>query len=134
MNSKGLFRQFFFSIALLALIALPICSFLFGCGCRHLFAGGVHHCELLPVAVTPKHACPWCDLTPFSLVCVFTPTVLISTSFGAWVRIRIGSMAGYVSSAIACLVILLATGLLMGRLTGFEPTEDRFSLCGWVSE
>ncbi|MEE2758341.1 MAG: hypothetical protein VYA30_16905 [Myxococcota bacterium] len=134
MNGASLLKNGLFSASVLALIALPICALLFGCGCRHLFAGGIHHCELLPGTVAGKHTCPWCALTRLSLIGVFAPTVLVSTIFGVWMRSRMGFAAGYFTSATACLVLLLGTGLVMGRLSGFEPRQDRFSLCGWVSE
>jgi hypothetical protein len=61
------------AVAMIAIFFLPLCGFLFGCGCRNLWAGGVEHCN---IHVPGPPDCPWCSgpfaiqWIPFILVCL----------------------------------------------------------------
>lgn len=44
-----------------AIFLLPLCGFLFQCGCTYLWAGGVAHCNIYQ-ADSPN--CPWCHGSP----------------------------------------------------------------------
>ena len=69
------FKTEIVSLSFVSIFFLPICGFLFGCGCHFLWSGGLTHCNIhnpLP----PN--CPWCtgplvlQMIPFLLVCLAT--------------------------------------------------------------
>ena len=100
MMRSAAFKQLLLSSGLTAFFAFPICALLFACGCRHLFAGGAQHCELLPGAVTISHACPWCALTDVGLILTFAPTVSIAGLYSCWVSGRLGGFAASLHNLI----------------------------------
>ncbi len=121
------------SIGLATFLTHPLCSLLYGCGCRPPFLGGVSECALMPGDVLSQHACPWCATSAIVLALSFVPTVLGAAVLGQTVA-RTGSYGlSFAVTLLAILIGLLVTGWIYSLLVKFEASGSRPALCGFLS-
>ncbi len=55
-------KAYFPELALLVLLSiflLPLCGFIYGCGCSFLWSGALKHCSIYDPA---RPDCPWCSV------------------------------------------------------------------------
>ena len=121
------------SIGLAAFLTHPLCSLLYGCGCRPPFLGGSSECALMPGEVLSQHACPWCATSGIILALTFTPTVVTAAFIGQAVA-RTGAYGlALVITLLAVLTGLLTTGWIYSLLLKFEGSGSRSALCALLS-
>ena len=117
---------------LVSFLTHPFCSLLFGCGCAAPFFGGATACALMPGMVPLNHQCPWCAMQLSSLVIHLLPTVAISALAGDFFHRRLPFHLAVLGFMLACMSMLLITGVFTGLSVDFRPSTEAYSLCGAV--
>lgn len=110
------------AVVVFALIAImPLCGFMFNCGCDWPWSGLYHHCNFFDAL--SKLKCPWCNNVAagaLSMLAVFGASIFVayrasSLSASTNARFTIGVLAG----AATFHLVSLATGALSALATGY---------------
>lgn len=124
-------RRFFPELALLVLLSiflLPLCGFIYGCGCSFLWSGALKHCSIYD---PERPDCPWCivptgigssKIVPFLFQMIPFAAIYLSAIAAIQIKRRFRG-PGYRSDFLIGLLALIGAAILIawiyGKATGY---------------
>ena len=112
---RGWLAIFLISATLSSVFIINFCDAVYRCGCRSLWAGGSHHCNIHVAAL--KH-CPWCSIGVGGFAAVLGVIIASQLALSVWPRGWHWS-ARLVAAALAFPAVGSVLALVVGWLTGY---------------